>query len=221
MKSGIYKIFNKVSEKFYIGSAVNLKARWTQHRGKLNLNAHPNKFLQASWNLHGEEAFEFIVLEYCIKDILLIREQFYLDDTNCCDRNIGYNLYPSAGSALGYKWTDERKEAARKRMSSFRHTEEAKARMREIHSNRPEETNRKISAAKMGHSVSEETRMKIKTANVHLGTKSFIDIQRLAVSKPDKWPHGIKCKCRECLDKKNEYNRNYRKICKEAMSVKA
>ncbi len=27
-KSGIYQIYNTVTEKFYIGSAVNFKARW-------------------------------------------------------------------------------------------------------------------------------------------------------------------------------------------------
>lgn len=40
MKSGIYKILNKVTEKFYIGSAVNFRARWTAHKSALNRNDH-------------------------------------------------------------------------------------------------------------------------------------------------------------------------------------
>jgi group I intron endonuclease len=221
MSSGIYKILNKITEKFYIGSAVNFKARWTQHKGKLRLNIHPNAFLQSSWNLHGEEAFEFIVLEKCSKQDLLIAEQKWLDDTQCYDRNIGYNLYRIAGSPLGSKWSEERKAKAKKRMTGFKHTEEAKARMKEIQSNRPKEIGAKISAGKMGHKQSEETKLKIKAANIHLNDKNFREKQKLSVSKPDKWPHGIICKCRECLDKKNEYNKNYRKAIKEAQNVQA
>lgn len=219
MKSGIYKIFNHITEKFYIGSAVNLKARWTQHKSKLNLNKHPNKFLQASWNLHSEEAFEFIILEYCERELLFEREQYWLDSTDCCNRNVGYNLFPIAGSALGTKWTEKRKIEARERMLKFRHTEASKVKMSEVKRNQDAEVGRKISASKIGHSVSQETRLKIKTANKHLGTLEFKEKQKAAVSKPDKWPHGYKCKCRECLDKKNEYNRNYRKAIKEASNV--
>jgi group I intron endonuclease len=219
MNSGIYKIFNIVTEKFYIGSAVNLKARWTQHKGKLRLNIHPNKFLQASWNLHGEEAFEFVILEECDKQDLSTLEQKWLDDTQCCDRNIGYNLYKIAGSPLGSKWSEERKIKARERMTGFRHTEEAKAKMREIQSNRPKEIGAKISAGKIGYKHSEETKAKIKLANIHLTSAELRAKQKVSVSKPDKWPHGFVCKCRECLNKKNEYNRNYRKAIKEAQNV--
>lgn len=216
MKSGIYKILNKITEKFYIGSAVNFKARWTQHKSKLRLNVHPNKYLQASWNLHGSDAFEFIVMEECAIEEIPAKEQFWLDTLKPYHRNIGYNLYLIAGSPLGTKWTEERKEAARLRMSNFKHTAESIDKMKIIKRNISAETKAKISVSKMGHSVSEETKLKIKAANTHLYDDEFRAKQKAAVSKPDKWPHGFKCKCRECLDKKNEYNRNYRKLNKEA-----
>lgn len=218
MKSGIYKLFNKVTEKFYIGSAVNFRARWTQHKSKLRSNKHPNKFIQASWNLHGEDVFEFIILEYCEKDVLLQREQIWLDQTNCYDRNIGYNLTPTAGSALGTKWTEERKVLASERMKKFKHTEEAKEKMRNREFSKEHKAN--LSAAKVGHSVSDETKLKIKSANVHLTDPLLRERQRAAVSKPEKWQHGFICKCRECKDKKNEYHRNYMKS-KEAQNVQA
>ena len=211
MKSGIYKILNRITEKFYIGSAVNLKARWTQHKGKLRLQIHPNKYLQASWNLHGEEAFEFIVLEECSKTDLPTKEQNWLDNTQCYDRNIGYNLYKVAGSPLGYKWTEERKAEASARMTGYKHTDEAKAKMKEAQKSRGSDWNNKISASKMGHFVSEETKNKIRIANTHLVSEEIRAKQRASVSKPDKWPHGFICKCRECLDKKNAINRGYRK----------
>lgn len=198
MKSGIYKILNKITEKYYIGSAVNLKARWTQHKGKLRSNIHPNKFLQSSWNLHGEEAFEFVILEYCDKEKLPVIEQKWLDDTNCYDRNIGYNLYKIAGSPLGSKWSEERKIEARERMTGFKHTEEAKAKMKEAQKTRGDAWNNKISASKIGHSVSEETKNKIGLKN----------------SDPEKWPclDKAKCKCSRCRAIRAKYNRDWRKI---------
>lgn len=218
LKSGIYKILNNITEKFYIGSAVNFKARWTQHKGKLNLNIHPNKFLQSSWNLHGEEAFEFIILEYCEKEQLLIREQYWIDATKCCDRNIGYNLFPIAGSALGSKWTEERKVLASERMKTFKHTEEAILKMKEREFSIEHKAN--LSTSKLGHFVSEETKVKIGNGNkgkkrteealVKMRAKIVPNEVKLKISKAirkfDKWPHelGSLCKCKECLKKKSD-----------------
>lgn len=238
MNSGIYKILNKVTGKFYIGSAVNLKARWTQHTGKLRSNIHPNRYLQASWNLYGDASFEFIILEYCNKDSLPEREQFWIDTTNCCNREVGYNLYVIAGSPLGTKWTEERKVEARERMKNFRHTEEAKAKMSQIKREQDKEIGRRISASKMGHSVSEETRNKISKGNAG---KIRSDAHKLAISKAnknkvlsldtrlkirklDKWPHelGSLCKCNECKEKKNanlKFRRNKNKAVCHVQSI--
>lgn len=53
MKSGIYQIINKSTNKFYIGSAIDLKKRKREHFHHLNHNKHRNKHLQSSWNKHG------------------------------------------------------------------------------------------------------------------------------------------------------------------------
>jgi group I intron endonuclease len=45
---------------------------------------------------YGYSNFSFEVLEYCEKNILLEREQFYIDSLNP-----EYNLSPTAGSSLG------------------------------------------------------------------------------------------------------------------------
>jgi group I intron endonuclease len=63
MARGIYKIINVVNNKFYVGSAVDLKRRKTRHFCELRNNKHNNKYLQASWNKHGEQAFVFVVIE--------------------------------------------------------------------------------------------------------------------------------------------------------------
>lgn len=59
----IYKIINLVNDKFYVGSTVNKKVRFRQHRKLLRGNRHHCKHLQAAWNKYGEEKFDFVVME--------------------------------------------------------------------------------------------------------------------------------------------------------------
>jgi group I intron endonuclease len=63
MARGIYKIINVINNKFYVGSAVNLKRRKTRHFSELRKNKHNNRHLQAAWNKYGEQAFVFVVVE--------------------------------------------------------------------------------------------------------------------------------------------------------------
>lgn len=100
--TGIYKLNNKVSNNFYIGSSFNIIDRWRGHKCLLRKNKHENQILQNSWNKHGENAFEFIVLETCTKDIILKREQFYIDTLNP-----KYNICKTAGNCAGRKFSKE------------------------------------------------------------------------------------------------------------------
>jgi len=77
--SGIYLIRNIKNGKFYIGSAVNFKNRWRNHRHKLRLNIHENLHLQRAWNQCGEQSFKFEIDMECSIDKLLQVEQVYLD----------------------------------------------------------------------------------------------------------------------------------------------
>lgn len=77
--AGIYKITNLVNNKFYIGSSVNLYNRFHTHKTKLKQNIHVNKHLQNSFNKYGKNNFLFTVLEYCDKNLIQDREQYYLD----------------------------------------------------------------------------------------------------------------------------------------------
>lgn len=109
-KSGIYKITNTVNNKIYIGSAVYLVRRFTEHKRQLRNNCHNNRLLQRAWNKYGENAFDFSVLEFVSDVNLLIeREQFWLDETKCFQKSIGYNLSPTAKSILGYQFSNEQK----------------------------------------------------------------------------------------------------------------
>jgi group I intron endonuclease len=96
--SGIYQIRCIANDKIYIGSSVDLRNRWLQHRSSLRLGNHGNQHLQAAWDRYGEDAFEFTILEYVSKDDLLSVEQLWIDRTRCTDKTIGFNIYWEAGS---------------------------------------------------------------------------------------------------------------------------
>lgn len=76
----IYCIKNILTEKVYIGSAIDYKSRWRNHKNQLKNNFHHNIKLQNSWNLYGDNFFLFEILEYVEdKNILIEREQYYLN----------------------------------------------------------------------------------------------------------------------------------------------
>lgn len=63
MARGIYKIINIINNKFYVGSAVDLKRRKTRHFSELRNGKHNNRHLQAAWVKYGEQSFIFVVVE--------------------------------------------------------------------------------------------------------------------------------------------------------------
>jgi group I intron endonuclease len=77
--SGIYKITNLITQKFYIGSSIDLCRRKIEHFSALRTNKHHSILLQRAFNKYGEENFIFEVVECCEKENLIKREQHYLD----------------------------------------------------------------------------------------------------------------------------------------------
>ncbi len=117
--SGIYKWTCTPTGKIYIGSAVNIHRRYTQHISRLRNGKHVNCYLQNAWNKYGEGSFTFEVVELVLETFRLEREQYWLDKTRCYDRKKGFNTSPTAGSSLGgkypegrgRKWTLEQRQA--------------------------------------------------------------------------------------------------------------
>ena len=60
---GVYKISNSQDSKVYIDYATDLEARFNRHRTELKFKSHRNKELQKIWDLYGESAFEFEILD--------------------------------------------------------------------------------------------------------------------------------------------------------------
>jgi group I intron endonuclease len=151
--SAIYAIVNQQNGKKYVGSAFALGKRWTQHVSNLRHGRHRNTALQNAWNKYGEHQFELVVLEIVEnKDLILIREQHWIDATKCCEKEFGYNICEVAGSCKGN--SDE----VRKRISEIKKGQKRRC---------SEETRKRISESKKksGYVMSQETRAKLSKAN--------------------------------------------------------
>lgn len=90
--SGIYAIENVLNNKIYIGRASCLYNRIHQHKQKLKMDRHCNKYLQKSWNKYGESSFIFKIVEKCTREQLSEKEEYYINFYNSHLREFGYNI---------------------------------------------------------------------------------------------------------------------------------
>lgn len=162
MKSGIYKIEHIDSGKVYVGSAANFVKRFSAHRVALRKSSHPNSKLQRAWDKYGESSFNFVIIE-AIDDqkILIIREQFWINKLVAVAN--GYNIAPTAGSALGRKTSPETKAKL-----------SAALKGRKAHPN--------LVAALTGRFYSPETRAKLSAAKLGKLGRKHTPEQRVARS---------------------------------------
>jgi len=153
----IYCITNKVTNQIYIGSAVNYKSRWRNHRNLLTRNRHYNTKLQNSWNFYGENNFLFDILEYVeSKELLIEREQFYLNKILFASENdnrfidLGFNILRNAGNSIGFKHSEETKEKFRGENNPMYGKQSF---LGKKHS---EESKKQISESKLGKSIGDK-----------------------------------------------------------------
>lgn len=160
---GIYSITSP-SGKQYIGSSVNLKKRWLHHKSCLRNNKHTNSILQHAWEKYGDR-LQFKTLIICEPKDLLFYEQLLLDAWKP-----EYNICSIAGNTTGVKRSVETIEKQRKSITGYRHTEEAKEKIRVWHLGRKRlpETVAKFTATLTGLARpphTEATKLKIGLAN--------------------------------------------------------
>jgi len=76
---GIYCIENILGGKKYIGQAIDLRKRKSQHFYNLKIGRHENSHLQNAYNKYGRVVFEFKILLYCEQFEFTRYEQFFVD----------------------------------------------------------------------------------------------------------------------------------------------
>ncbi len=143
----------------YVGISINIEKRWRQHKNCLKGNYHDNKYLQQSWDKHGEDSFEFHILEEvdCYdKSYKLEKEYAYTFGYG--DRNLCFNI-GSPGETNGFV--------------GKRHTEKAKQKMSEAKQGEKNHNfGKKGEKSPMfGRKHTEEAKQKISEA--HQGEKSY------------------------------------------------
>jgi group I intron endonuclease len=154
MGMGIYKIINVINNKFYVGSAVNFSRRKARHFSELRHNKHNNRWLQASWNKHGEQAFVFVVVEEVIDKALLLEvENRWLKEH--VGKEYCYNIGVDATAPMLGMSGEDSPTWGRKRTPEELTAQSWKGK------NHSKEAKQKIRGALIGHHVSTSTRAKI------------------------------------------------------------
>lgn len=163
-KSGIYQILNILNKKLYIGSAFHFKRRFSAHYGALVRGDHKNKHSQNAIYKYGINNFIFQIIEVIEnKDFLIEREQYYLDTIKP-----QYNIAQFASSPMkGRKQSAKFIHLLSKRNNNKIVTQEMRDKISKTLTGRigrklSLEAKQKISKKLMGHSVSEETKLKMK-----------------------------------------------------------
>ena len=121
---GIYQIMSRATNRIYIGSSADITKRWNIHRSELKLNKHHSIILQRHANKYGLDDLVFSIVEECSEDILISREQYYLDSLTPY-----FNIRKTADSNKGIKRTEETKRKLRAFNLGKKMSDETKAKM--------------------------------------------------------------------------------------------
>lgn len=214
---GVYKITNIITSDFYIGSANNIKYRFSQHRRTLSNNTHRNRHLQRAWNKYGGQAFEFSVILLCDVDDKLYYEQVLLNALKPA-----YNISTCAEAVFqGRHHTKETKrKMSEAHKGALNHnfgthlSEEAKRNLSEINKGKPncmfgkhhtEETKHKMSKAwKTRAPMSEETKRKISDGNKNSRLSEEVRLEMSLVMMGELNPNFGKHRSEETKQKMRE-----------------
>lgn len=176
---GIYAITHVDSGRVYIGSSVDIKERWHEHRVDLKGGRHDNRHLQRTWTKYGAAAFTFCIVEECdisaaadleigsdawraiVVPILLDREQYWMDITPNT-----FNMTIVVASHLGMK---RRPETCAKISASHMGNQYGKGNKSGTGRTLTDEHRAKISAANRGRVQTLATRAKISAAHKGMG----------------------------------------------------
>jgi group I intron endonuclease len=127
---GVYTLTNNVTGRRYVGSSKDVMNRKASHFWQMRAQRHKNTLIQADFDQHGAESFEFEILYKAPYAFIRQIEQSFIDEGD-----FAYNLAPKAtGGGAQNEHTSER---MRKAQLGKTHTSETIAKLKA----RPPETN--------------------------------------------------------------------------------
>lgn len=100
MTSGVYKITNLITGKYYVGSSYHCKERWKEHLKELKGGYHKNKHLLNSFQKYREENFKFEIIHSLPEKEAREKEQWYID--NFYDDMYNISKLAGGGDLISY-----------------------------------------------------------------------------------------------------------------------
>lgn len=185
LKSGIYEIRNRITNKSYIGQAQRFKERWMGHKNSFLRNKNKNKHFQNSFNKCFKEVNHDNFLEFHVLEIM--------ENSTKEQRNKQEEYWIEQYLEKNYKLYNKKlKPTTETKINFISHTEETKKKLSEINKGnpgfwtgktRPKETNEKISNSlkhffqtESGKKLIEKTSKSLKGRNVHNKNKSMEEL---------------------------------------------
>lgn len=140
---GVYKVTNTINGRFYIGQSKDIRLRIAGHRSR---NAYHCGIFKEDIEKYGIDSFVFEVVEECPEDKLLERERYYIK-----------TLKPPYNVRMVIPTPPETREkisgSVKKLWANM--TQEERAHILKY-----------LTGPRIGHPVSEETRAKLRAANL-------------------------------------------------------
>lgn len=102
--SAVYKIVNTVTGDFYVGSSMDVKRRWRQHKWSPTWERHPNSKLYKDMKKYGVDKFRFQILAPVMEEYLKQVEQEFIE-----------LLHPTYNSNRANGWDVEREKERKKK----------------------------------------------------------------------------------------------------------
>lgn len=149
--TGIYLVTNTINGHQYVGQSVNIKRRWMEH--KCPSSILNNRVINRAYRKYGTDAFKYEVIEECSEEQLDERERFWI-----AKLHPAYNMNEGGAGNKGHHHSEETKKLLSvKAKVQWENKSEKEKGMIITHN---------LKGPGIGHPVSEETREKLRKANL-------------------------------------------------------
>jgi len=162
-RSGIYRWTNKINNKCYVGSSINLTKRLRYYYSLKFLQKtllKEKSLIYSAILKYGYSNFSLDILEYCNIENLIEREQYYINNLKP-----KYNICKIANSRLGTKQSIETKKLMSLKSRGKNNGNFGKK--------AKEETIKKITKNFINKNISNETKLKLSLRNQGINVKLF------------------------------------------------